>query len=546
MSSRQRRSERRAKDHDRRTGRTERAPGKQRRAKQKAAGLRPRGDLADELEPGLVARLDPLGAVGGVTGSSLLLTTATSRVLFDAGMFQGGRWADEANHAQLPLRQSALDAIVLTHAHIDHCGLLPRWCKGGNKKAFRGRVHATRATADLVPVMLRDGAHIQETDAAHHNRRALRRGGKPVEPLYTAEDAEKAIARLVPHEFGEVVQVTDDVAVRFRPAGHIIGAASVEVTVTAPDGAVRRIALSGDLGRRDQPLVCDPVPPDFDGVAPDLVLCESTYGDREHKTHGDTHAELLAILERAHASGGTVVIPVFAVGRAQELLLALRRAFLDRPDLERPVVLDSPMAIRVTGLYQEHGTCFRAGLSDELEEQLTADGATFDGFEPRTVELTRTADESRALNGREGLVILSASGMCDAGRIRHHLKHRLWREDDQVVVVGYQARGSLGRRIVEGAERVRLMGEDVVVRAGVHTLGGFSAHAGRGSLLRWIDAVAGADTQVVLNHGEDEARASLAAALRADQSRTAWTPAPRDRIILPADGPPELLAETPD
>ena len=541
MSSHQRRKRRRAKDNGR--GPEKKPASGAVRAAKRAAGLRPRAELGEDLEPGLVARLDPIGAVGGVTGSSTLITTAESRVLVDAGMFQGGRWADEANHAQLPLRGGALDAIVLTHAHIDHCGLLPRWCKGGNKKAFRGKVHATRATAELVPIMLRDSAHIQETDAAHHNRRALRRGGKQIEPLYTAEDAEKAIGRLRPSDFGEPVQVTNDVAIRFRPAGHIIGAASVEVTITTADGQVRRVALSGDLGRRDQPLVCNAVPPDFDGETPDLVLCESTYGDREHKTHAGTHAELLGILERAKETGGTIVIPVFAVGRAQEILLALRRAFVDRPDLERAVVLDSPMAITVTGLYAKHGDCFSNGLSPALEEELRKDGATFDGFQPAGVEFTRTADESRALNDRSGIVILSAAGMCDAGRIRHHLKHRLWRQDDQVVIVGYQAKGSLGRRIVEGAERVRLMGEDVVVRAGVHTLGGYSAHAGRTSLLGWIDAVAGAGTQVVLNHGEDDARESLRLALTREQDRKAWTPGPRDRIELPTDGPARLIEE---
>ena len=545
MSSRERRKKRRANDRGEKPNR-QHGPGKD-RATKRAAGLRARQDLGEELAPGLVARLDPIGAVGGVTGSALLVTTAQSRVLFDAGMFQGGRWADEANRAPLPLRGVELDAIVLTHAHIDHCGLLPRWCKGGNKKAFRGAVHATRATAELVPIMLRDSAHIQEVDAAHHNRRALRRGGKQIEPLYRAEDAERAIERLRPSDFDEVVELTDDIAIRFRPAGHIIGAASVEVTITeggtGSGGAVRRLVLSGDLGRREQPLVCNPVPPDCGGEVPDVVLCESTYGDREHKTHAGTHAELVQVLERARETGGTIVIPVFAVGRAQEIMLALRRAFVDRPDLERPVVLDSPMAITVTGLYQKHGTCFENGLSAELERALREDGATFDGFEPAGIEFTRTADESRALNERDGIVILSASGMCDAGRIRHHLKHRLWRDSDQVVIVGYQAKGSLGRRIVEGAERVRLMGEDVVVHAGVHTIGGYSAHAGRAHLLEWIGQVRGDRTQVVLNHGEDEARESLRIALRREQDVKAWTPGPRDSIELPVDGAPRLVEE---
>ncbi|MDF1799381.1 MAG: MBL fold metallo-hydrolase [Planctomycetota bacterium] len=520
--------------HSRRKAKQSGEPHKRRKAVPRAA-LRFGRASEEPLGLDVLVRLEPFGAVGGVTGSSLLITTAKSRVLIDAGMFQGGRWSDEANRMDLPLNPAELDAVVLTHAHIDHSGLLPRYCSSSSRRErLDAKVHASRATAELLPIMLRDAAHIQEVDAEHDSRRAIRRGENPVAPLYTGEDAERVLEHVVPHDFDEEVQVAEDVRVRFRRAGHIIGAASLEVTVTAGDQE-RRIAFSGDLGRKDAPLVCNPVPPHFDHGDPHVVICESTYGNREHKSHGDTHAELLRILEQAKETGGTVLIPVFAVGRAQEILLALKRAFAERPELGRPVVLDSPMAISVTELYSRHAACFAAGFEGN-------DAAATDGFEPAKLEFSRHREQSMALNRRRGIVILSASGMCDAGRIRHHLKHRLWQPQDQVVIVGYQAHGSLGRRLVEGAPFVRLMGEEISVRAGIHTLGGYSAHAGQGSLLAWIDAVRGPATQVVLNHGEDEARTALASELLIRSGVHAWLPTAQDRIELPTgDGPPRFV-----
>lgn len=479
-----------------------------------------------EFVPGdQLARIEPLGAVGGVTGSCTLITTARSRILVDAGMFQGGRWADSANRKPLVVSPARLDAVVLTHAHLDHCGLLPRFFTSDKKSGrLNAPIHASTPSAELVPIMLRDSAHIQEVDAEHDNRRAQRRGGRLVTPLYTSVDAERAIERLKPHDFDTEFQVTEDISVRYRRAGHIIGAASVELTITS-QGETRRLVFSGDLGRKDAPLVCDPVTPKFDDGPPDLVFCESTYGDREHKDAGDTRAELEAILDETHRSGGTIVIPVFAVGRAQELLLALRQAFADRPDLQRAVILDSPMAITVTGLYRKFTYCFSSQLP-----QLDAVGGS---FEPAGLELTRLPEESMALNDRKGIIILSASGMCDAGRIRHHLKHRLWSPENHIVIVGFQAQGSLGRRLVDGDKRVKMMGEEILVRAKIHTLGGYSAHAAQSSLHEWIDSVRGPATQLVLNHGEDQARATLAQLIQPELPEPPMVPNPCDWMSLP-------------
>lgn len=488
-----------------------------------------------QLPPQVELRIEPLGAIGGVTGSRTLITTAKSRVLVDCGMFQGSRSADRLNKESLGVRPSELDGVLLTHAHIDHSGRLPLLVKP-KRKADRlsAPIHATSGTAELLPILLRDSAHIQVSDAQLRTRRARRRGGRETEPLYTGEDVEWLLNHVEGHEPGTTIQVTPDIRARFRDAGHILGAASIELEIQTPSG-VRRVVFSGDIGRKDTPLLCDPEVPHFEGYAPDLVICESTYGDREHRSDTDTAAELIEILERSKKTGGTVVIPVFAVGRAQELLYSLRQAFDARPELSRQVVLDSPMAISVTRLYEKNATCF-------LERCHQNDPCT---FEPQDLLFTRSTEQSMALNNRSGMVILSASGMCNAGRILHHLKHRLWVPQNEVVIVGYQARGTLGRQLVDGRRRVRIMGEDIAVRATVSTLGGYSAHAGQSELLEWIQAVTGEDTTLALNHGEDEARLALAELAREAGIKPALMPAHGQRFEWQAESTPQLLPSAP-
>ena len=442
-----------------------------------------------------LARLTFLGAAGEVTGSMYLLETAHARILVDCGMFQGGRDARRRNEQRFPFHAPDLDGVVLTHAHIDHSGLLPKLVRDG----FRGRIHATEASGDLVEVLLRDSAHLIDQDAKAENRRRQRSGKKPLTPLYELEDAERALAQTELHAFDEKWELTEGVRVRFARAGHILGAASVECWVR--DGTIeRKIVFSGDLGRRREPFLLPPEPP----TEADLVLLESTYGDRDHKDLDATIEELATVLNQAIQDGGNVVVPVFAVGRAQELLHYI--GLLERsgriPKL--PVVLDSPMAVRATEVYRSHANCF----------QRTPAGQPLEILQPSDLAFCRTREDSSGLNERRGIVILSASGMCEGGRILHHLRHNIWRPETDVVFVGFQARGTVGRALVDGAKNVRIFGESVAVKARISTLGGFSAHAGQSELVEWVRALAHNGALVALVHGEDEKRAALGEVLR--------------------------------
>jgi metallo-beta-lactamase family protein len=465
------------------------------------------------LEGEELARLTFLGASGEVTGSAYLLETAHARVLFDCGMCQGERNARGANERPFPFGARELDLVVLTHAHIDHSGLLPKLVRDG----FRGKIHATVPTGDLVGVLLRDSARIHEQDTRSENRRRQRQGKKPAEPLYDVDDAERALDKLVLHPFGTEDEIAPGLAVRFVRAGHILGAASVECWVRE-ETFERKLVFSGDLGRRQEPLL---LPPERPGEA-DLVLLESTYGDRDHKSLDETVEELARTLNRAVTDGGNVLVPVFAVGRAQEILHHLGELERARRIPELPVFLDSPMAIHATELYRRHADCFRR----------TGSGVRCEALEPRRLQLCRTSEESAALNERRGVVILSSSGMCEGGRILHHLRHNLWRASTDVVIVGFQARGTLGRALVGGARNVRIFGEPVAVKAKVVTLGGFSAHAGQTELVDWVAPMVASGARVALVHGEDEKRAALAAKLAERARAEAWLPRRGDRVGL--------------
>jgi len=480
------------------------------------------------LEPDELVRLTFLGAAGEVTGSSFLLETGAARILFDCGLCQGERHSRAQNQRPFAFEAAGLDAVVLTHAHVDHSGLVPKLVRDG----FRGKIHATLPSGDLLGVLLRDSAHIHEQDTKHENRRRERSGKPLLEPLYEVADAERALEKLVLHPFERVVELADGLRVRFVRARHILGAASVEAWVAA-EHVERKIVFSGDLGRRHEPLLRPPEPP---GEA-DLVLLESTYGDRDHKSLEHTVEELAQALTESVRDGGNVLIPVFAVGRAQEILHYIGTLERARRIPELPVFLDSPMAIRATELYRQHAECLR-----ELE---SATGRRCQPLEPRRLTLCRTPEESMQLNGRHGAVILSSSGMCEGGRILHHLRHNLWRESTDVVIVGFQARGTLGRALVGGARTVRIFGEPVSVKARVRTLGGFSAHAGQSELVGWVRGLVASGARVALVHGEHEKRAALAAELLARTGARAWQPVRGDVVSLRRRGEPVVFVEKP-
>lgn len=449
-------------------------------------------------------RLRFFGAAGEVTGSCTLLETARARVLVDFGMHQGGPHAEARNHRVPPFRARDLDAVVLTHAHIDHSGRLPMLVD----EEYKGKIHATPATIELCDILLRDSAHIQEADVERFNRGRQARGRRHAAPLYRVSDVERIMPRFEGTGYGEAVDVAPGVTITYHEAGHILGSAWVEMVVeeTEPSGerVTRRVVFSGDIGPYDAPLLRDPEPP----PACDVLILESTYGDRDHKDLDTTIEELAQILRGARTPKGKVLIPSFAVGRTQQLVYFIGGLLRDGKLGPTSVYIDSPMAISATTLYRSHRELF----DDDCWEIINAGDTClhFDGL-----HYSRTPDESKAINHLgNGVVVLSASGMCTGGRILHHLRHGLPRPETRVVFVGYQGVGTLGRKIVEGQKRVRVMGEEVDVRAEVHTLGGFSAHAGQSHLVRWATPALESGPRLILNHGEDRQRGILSGLIK--------------------------------
>ncbi len=447
-----------------------------------------------------------LGSAGGeVTGSATLVESARGRVLVDCGMFQGGKKADARNRAPFVSRQK-LDAVLVTHAHLDHSGRLPMLVKAGEKCRFYG----TPATNDLVALILRDAARLMAQDAERQNRKRQRSGQKAVEPPYTVDDAEEAIARLTPVPYNEPVEVASGIRACFTEAGHLLGSSSIQVCVDE-EGRTKTAVFSGDLGPKGAPILRDYEP--FHQA--DLVVLESTYGDREHRPFGETVAEFEEIVRDTVARGGKMLMPTFSVGRAQVMTMILAEMFREGKVKPFPVFLDSPMAIEASRITMRHPELFDDEMSGFLREgNLESDLKTY--------KATQTVQESMEINQVDGpCLVMAGAGMCTGGRILHHLKHNLWRNGTHVLFVGYQAAGSLGRMLVQGAKSVTIHGEKIAVRAEMHTLGGFSAHAGQKDLLAWLDVMAPCRPKVFINHGEDEARKALRARI---QERHGLTP----------------------
>ena len=432
-------------------------------------------------------KLTFFGAAHAVTGSCHCLEVNGKKILIDCGLQQG---RDEHDENALDFAPSYIDYVIVTHAHIDHSGRIPLLVKEG----FQGQIFATRLTCQLMSVMLRDSAFIQESDAEWQNQKGKRAGRPPVEPLYTVADAEAALQQLFPAEYGQILDLCDGVRIRFRDAGHLLGSSMVEIWATE-GGVTKKLVFSGDLGNIDQPIIRNP---EFLDEA-DYVVMESTYGDRNHEIPESYVESLAQLIDDTFARGGNVIIPSFAVGRTQELLYF--------PSFQ--VCVDSPLAAEATRIYSGD----LRGYLDEEAITVLQGGENLFTFPGLT--LVQSTDESKALNmDKSSKVIISASGMCDAGRIRHHLKHNLWRPECAVVFVGYQALGTPGRKLVDGAKSLRLFGEDVAVAAKIFTINGFSAHAGQSQLLEWRGGMARPGMNIALVHGEPRAQEILAGLIK--------------------------------
>ena len=459
------------------------------------------------------------GAAGNVTGSRYLVEAAGRRMYVDCGLFQEWRLKSR-NWEPFFVPPGGVDAVVLTHGHLDHCGLLPRLVREG----FAGPIHCTGATADIAGIVMADSGRIQEEDASYkrkRHRKEKRRDVRSAEPLYTEKDAEKAIERLRPCDFDAPVRVADGIEATFVSAGHILGAGSVHLTVG--EGRDRRtLVFSGDLGPWDMPILRDPIAPRH----ADYVVMESTYGDRNHGDRGDIPQRLAEVVNETVRAGGNLVIPSFAVERTQDLLYHLSGLLYDHEIPRVPVFLDSPMAIRVTEVFKRNSALF-----DEETLAIIMSGEHPCDFPGLT--LCRSRQESKAINDiKEPKIVIAGSGMCTAGRIKHHLVQNIGREESTILFIGYQASGTLGRAILNGDEEVRIFGRQNRVRAGVAQINGFSAHADQSGLMRWVSALESPPRRVFVTHGEPDAAGTLVDLIDTRLGYAATAPGYLDSVIL--------------
>jgi metallo-beta-lactamase family protein len=466
-----------------------------------------------------------LGGAGTVTGSCYLIeSTLGKKVLVDCGLFQGGRTMEDRNWSDWSFDPKQIHTLFLTHAHIDHSGKIPRLVKHG----FRGKIITSHPTAELVSILLLDSAHIQEMDAEWQSRKNKRRSHEPVMPLYTTEEAEASLRHLHPVERDTILEPAPDIKARLRNAGHILGSSILELWMKE-EKSVIKVVFSGDLGKKHQLIVQDP----HEIFDADYLFLESTYGNRLHRSFEESKEELIEAIRYAVINGGKVLIPAFAVERTQEILYIL--AEFDRAgSLPRiPVILDSPLAIKATQIFRNNRKYY-----DEDAKAILDQG--YDPFDLPTLRFTETTEQSMAINKIEGpAIIIAGNGMCTAGRIRHHLKHNLWRKGTSLVIVGFQAEGSTGRRLVDGAKQVKILGEDVSVKAKVFTIGGFSAHADQNDLLEWAGHFE-SKPRVFLVHGEPVATETLAGKIKQLLGLEVHIPRWKERLILK---PREVVVE---
>jgi len=467
-----------------------------------------------------------MGGAGGVTGSCFLVeNNEGKKVVVDCGLFQGGKEMEKRNWADWGFNPSEISALFLTHAHIDHSGRIPKLVKDG----FKGKIITSPPTAELCEIMLLDSAHIQEMDAEWQTRKNKRQSKSAIEPLYETKDAEETLHLLSPIERDNIVQVEPGIKARLRNAGHILGSSILELWVET-EGGEAKIVFSGDIGKHNQLIVKDPQ----EIFAADYLFIESTYGDRLHKTFEDSKTELLEAIKYAASNNEKVIIPAFAVERTQEIIYILGEFQRngDLPDI--PIYLDSPLAIRATQIFRKNKKYY-----DEEAMAIVKEG--FDPFDMPNLKFTLATKDSIAINENSGsAIVIAANGMCTAGRIKHHLKHNLWRPGASMVIVGYQATGTTGRKIVEGAKSVKIFRENVDVKAKIFTIGGFSAHADQNDLLNWVSNFEESKPKVFIIHGEPSSSQELGKKIKSNFGFDAHIPSWRERLILK---PREILSE---
>lgn len=457
------------------------------------------------------------GAAGDVTGSAYLVETERARVLVDFGMFQGGSRIEAKNVLPSGLEVDRLDAVLVTHAHLDHTGRLPLLSKAG----YQGPIYATQATIELAGLILKDSAKVQASDIERTNRKRERAGESPLQPLYQIDDVTSVLQLFRSISMNQAFEAAPGIQARYTDAGHMLGSGSIQLTVQE-DGRTKTVVFSGDIGPSGLAIVKDAEP--FKRA--DLVFMESTYGDRDHRPQQDTLAEFHNIIEQAIRLKSRILVPAFAVGRTQQILFHLDELFCAGKVKPFPIYIDSPMAIEASKIYQRHPDLF----DDEMKDlQRSCDIASNHGH----VTTTPTAQDSMALNDIPGpCMIMAGSGMCNAGRILHHLRHGLWKPETIVMIVGFQGEGTLGRQLVDGEKQVRIFGETVAVKAQIRTLNGFSAHAGQTELLKWFRFLAPSKPQVALTHGEARGRVPLAALIKKHYGLEAQLPSQGDIFRL--------------
>lgn len=463
-----------------------------------------------------------LGAAGEVTGSAYLVECAGKKILVDCGIFQGKNEKD--NSTPFPILPSAIDAVLLTHAHMDHSGRIPLLVKNG----FSGKVWTTTPTRELIPILWHDSVRLMQEDAEWETRKNSRKGLGAVEPLFNENDVENAIKKLRSISYDENIDILPGISVRYRDAGHIIGSAMLEVTLNEGDVSVK-LAFSGDIGPME--AVMERHPASLSSA--DYVIIESTYGDRLHKSHEETRREFRDVVSKAINSGGKVLIPSFAVDRTQRILYEICLMQDDAIIPKNiPIYLDSPMGAKATAIYKAH----KDFLSTEIQNYIAQDK---DPFSPSGLEVVASVEESKKINDTKCAIVIAGSGMCNGGRIVHHLKHGLYNNKNNVIFVGYQAQGTLGRRIVDGQKLVRVAGEEVRVQAGIHTINGFSAHGDQNDLIDWAQNFR-TNPMYVITHGEPESSIALEKKLKSSGKET-FVPKRGDMLELVSNGVQTVL-----